>query len=76
MLRSAILDIIANISILSTAAYIFAKLVPKKNSFTLTIKEQLLTSGIAGLTSFMLMIFAVDLPDKVLLDLRHIILIL
>lgn len=76
MLKSVILDIIANISVLTTASYIFVKLIPKKKSFELTIKELLLMIGIAGLTSFMLMLFAIDLPDKVLLDLRHIILIL
>lgn len=76
MLTSIILDMIANISILSTASYIFIKLIPKKKKITLNTKEQVLMIGIAGLTGFLLMLFSIALPNKALLDLRHIILIL
>ncbi|EDP69150.1 GGDEF domain protein [Carnobacterium sp. AT7] len=76
MLTSVLLSIIANISILSTASYIFVKLIPKKKVYTLTVKQQLLMIGFASLTSFLLMLFAVDLPKGAIIDLRQIILIL
>ena len=76
MLTSIILDMIANISILSTASYIFIKLIPNNKNIALNKKEKMLLIGIAGVTSFLLMLFSIDLPNKALLDLRHIILIL
>ena len=76
MLTSIILDMIANISILSTASYIFIKLIPNNKNIALNKKEKILLVGVAGVTSFLLMLFSIDLPNKALLDLRHIILIL
>lgn len=76
ILTDIILNIIANISILTTASYLFVKLIPKKKLYTLNIKQTLPMIGIASLTSFLLMLFAVDLPKGAIIDLRQIVLVL
>lgn len=76
MVTSIFLSIIANVSILSTASYIFVKLIPRKKTYTLNIKQHLLMAVVASLTSFLLMLFSVDLPKGAIIDLRHIVLVL
>ncbi|MGY0401967.1 diguanylate cyclase [Carnobacterium jeotgali] len=76
MLTSIFLSIIANISILSTASYMFVKLIPKKRTYTLNVKQHLMMLVVSSLTSFLLMLFAVDLPKGAIIDLRHIVLVL
>ena len=76
MLRTLFLDSIANISILSTASYIFIKLIPMERNYILSLKQKVSMVLIASMTSFLLMLFSVSLPQEVKLDLRHIILIL
>lgn len=75
MLSSILLDIIANISILTTVSYVFVKLIPKEKIYTLNIKQKLLMIGLSSITSFILMLFSVDLPEEVIMDFRHVILI-
>lgn len=76
MLTSIFMNVIANISILTTASYIFVKLIPRKKIYTLNLKQKLWMIALACLTSFLLMLFSVDLPENVILDLRYVILIL
>lgn len=76
MLTSIFMNVIANISILTTASYIFVKLIPRKKIYTLNLTKKLWLICLSGLTSSLLMLFAVRLPEGVLLDFRHIILIL
>lgn len=76
MLTSIFLNVIANISILTTASYIFVKLIPKKKIYTLSLSQRLWMIGLSGVTSSILMLFSVKLPENVILDFRHIILIL
>jgi len=76
MLSSIFLNIIANISILCTMSYVFVKLIPKKKIYTLDLKQKLWMIALACLASFLLMLFSVDLPEKVILDFRYVILIL
>ena len=76
MLSSVFLSVIANISILCTASYIFVKLIPKEKKYTLNLQKKLIMIGIASMTNFILMLFSVNLPKEAIIDFRHIILIL
>lgn len=76
MLSSVFLSVIANISILCTASYIFVKLIPKEKIYTLNLQKKLIMIGIASMTNFILMLFSVNLPKEAIIDFRHIILIL
>lgn len=76
MLSSILLSTIANISILSTMSYVFVKLIPKKKIYLLDINQKLWMIALACLTSFLLMLFSVALPENVILDFRYVILIL
>ncbi|MGX7393824.1 GGDEF domain-containing protein [Carnobacterium mobile] len=76
MLTSIFLNTIANVSILSMASYILVKLIPKKRHYTLGLKQKLWMIGVSSATSFLLMLFSVDMPQDVKLDLRHVIFIL
>lgn len=76
MLTSIFLNVIANISILTTASYILVKLIPKKKIYTISLSQRLWMIGLSGVTSSLLMLFSVKLPENVILDFRHVILIL
>lgn len=76
MLSSILLSTIANISILSTMSYIGVKLIPKKEIYVLSLKQKLGIIALACLTIFLLMLFSVDLPEKVIIDFRYVVLIL
>ena len=76
MLSSIFLNLIANISILTTGSYLVVKFIPQKKDYTLSLKQKLWLIGLTSMAAFLLMLFSVDLPEKVILDLRYIILIL
>lgn len=67
---------IANISIISMMSYLVIKLIPNEKNFTLSKSQKIIILLFAGFTSFLLMLFSVNLPESIRLDLRHVIIIL
>lgn len=67
---------IANISIISMMSYLVIKLIPNERNFILNNYQKINILLFAGFTSFLLMLFSVNLPGSIKIDLRHIIIIL
>lgn len=56
-------------------SYLGIKLIPNEKNFILTRQQKLLIFLFAGLTSFIVMSFSVNLPENMKVDLRHVIII-
>lgn len=71
MLLSVLLNVIANIAILTLVSYIYIKIIPKKKKYSLTRQQKIVLILLASMTSFILMSFSVDLPQHVKIDMRY-----
>ncbi len=67
---------IANLSIISMMSYVVIKLIPNEINYTLGKHQKTLILLFAGFTSFLLMLFSVNLQQHIRIDLRHTIIIL
>lgn len=76
MLLSDLLNVIANIAILTLVSYIYIKIIPKKKKYSLTSRQKIVFILLASMTSFILMSFSVDLPQHVKIDMRYNVMIL
>ncbi|SEK20537.1 diguanylate cyclase [Carnobacterium iners] len=56
-------------------SYLGIKLIPNERNFILNKKQKILIFLFAGLTSFIVMSFSLDLPENMKIDLRHVIII-
>lgn len=71
MLLNDLLNVVANIAILTLVSYIYIKMIPKKKSYSLTRRQKIALIFLASMTSFILMSFSVDLPQQVKIDMRY-----
>ena len=71
MLLNVLLNVVANIAILTLVSYIYIKMIPKKKSYSLTRRQKIALIFLASMTSFILMSFSVDLPQQVKIDMRY-----
>lgn len=76
MITDILLKSLANIAIITLVSYLFIKMIPKKRIYTLTIGRKISIILISSLTTFVLMSFAVELPQDVKIDMRFNVLLL
>ena len=76
MLLRVLLNIVANIAILTLVSYIYIKITPKKKKYSLTNRQKVVFILLASTTSLILMSFSVDLPQQVKIDMRYNVMIL